>query len=151
MDCSPPCSSVHGILLARILEWVAISFSRESSRPTDRTQVSCIDCRQTHYQLSYQGSFKDWLQWFYKLSLITFLFIHLLKSFTHIYPLYLQIYIPNLSPFYCLSTSTHHYNSRSVYHSSSNFAPQEFICHTVITEMFKIDICWTFKTLNIKS
>ena len=32
MDCSPPCSSVHGILQARILEWVAISFSRGSSR-----------------------------------------------------------------------------------------------------------------------
>ena len=33
MDCSPPDSSVHGILQARILEWVAISFSRVSSRP----------------------------------------------------------------------------------------------------------------------
>ena len=32
VDCSPPGSSVHGILQARILEWVAISFSRESSR-----------------------------------------------------------------------------------------------------------------------
>ena len=42
MDCSPPGSSVHGILQARILEWVAISFSRGSSRPRDRTQVSCI-------------------------------------------------------------------------------------------------------------
>ena len=42
MDCSPPCSSVHGILQARILEWVAISFSRGSSWPRDGTQVSCI-------------------------------------------------------------------------------------------------------------
>ena len=42
MDCSPPGSSVHGILQARILEWVAISFSRGSSQPRDRTQVSCI-------------------------------------------------------------------------------------------------------------
>ena len=42
MDCSPPGSSVHGILQARILEWVAISFSRESSRPSDRTHVSYI-------------------------------------------------------------------------------------------------------------
>ena len=40
MDCSPPGSSIHGILQARILEWVAISFSRGSSRPRDRTQVS---------------------------------------------------------------------------------------------------------------
>jgi len=35
MDCSPPGFSVHGILQARILEWVAISFSRGSSRPED--------------------------------------------------------------------------------------------------------------------
>ena len=41
VDCSPPGSSIHGILQARILEWVAISFSRGSSRPRDRTQVSC--------------------------------------------------------------------------------------------------------------
>ena len=42
MDCSLPDSSVHGIFQARILEWVAISFSRGSSQPRDRTQVSCI-------------------------------------------------------------------------------------------------------------
>ena len=39
-DCSPPGFSIHGILQARILEWVAIPFSRGSSRPRDRTQVS---------------------------------------------------------------------------------------------------------------
>ena len=37
MDCGPPGSSVHGILQARILEWVAISFSRGSSQPRDQT------------------------------------------------------------------------------------------------------------------
>ena len=42
VDCSPPGSSVHGILQARILEWVAISFSRGSSRPRDWTWVSCF-------------------------------------------------------------------------------------------------------------
>ena len=42
MDCSPPGSSVREILQARILEWIlAISFSRGSSRPRDRTWVSC--------------------------------------------------------------------------------------------------------------
>ena len=41
MDCSPPGSSVHGIFRARILEWVAISFSRGFSRPRDRTCVCC--------------------------------------------------------------------------------------------------------------
>ena len=39
MDCSPPDSSVHGILKARMLEWVAISYSRGSS-PRDQTWVS---------------------------------------------------------------------------------------------------------------
>ena len=42
VDYSPPGSTVHGILQAGILEWVAISFSRGSSRPRDRTQVSRI-------------------------------------------------------------------------------------------------------------
>ena len=42
MDCSLPGSSVQGIFQARILEWVAISFSRGSSPPRDQTQVSCI-------------------------------------------------------------------------------------------------------------
>ena len=42
MDCSPPGSSVHGISQARILEWVAISFSRGSSWPRNWTQVSGI-------------------------------------------------------------------------------------------------------------
>ena len=35
MDCIPPGSSVHGILQARILEWVAIPFSKESSQPSN--------------------------------------------------------------------------------------------------------------------
>ena len=39
IDCSPPGSSFHGILQARILEWVAISFSRGSSQPRDRTPL----------------------------------------------------------------------------------------------------------------
>ena len=41
MDCNPPSSSVHGILQARILEWVAFPFSRGSSQPRDQTEVSC--------------------------------------------------------------------------------------------------------------
>ena len=40
MDCSWPRSSVHGVFQTRILEWVAISFSRGSSQPRDWTQVS---------------------------------------------------------------------------------------------------------------
>ena len=45
LDCSPPGSSVHRISQARILEWVAISFSRESPQPRDQTRVSCIASR----------------------------------------------------------------------------------------------------------
>ena len=45
MDFSPPGSSVHGILQARVLEWVAIPFPRGSSWPRDRTQVSCPEVR----------------------------------------------------------------------------------------------------------
>ena len=41
MDCSPPGSSVHGVLQARILEWVAISSSTGSSPPRDQTCISC--------------------------------------------------------------------------------------------------------------
>ena len=53
MDCSLPDSSVHGILQGRILEWVAISFSRGSSPPRDWTRVSCT--AGWLYQLSQQG------------------------------------------------------------------------------------------------
>ena len=45
MDCSLPGSSLHGILRARVLEWVAISFSRGSSRPRDRIWDSRIPGR----------------------------------------------------------------------------------------------------------
>ena len=49
VDCSLPGSSVHGILQAIVLEWVAISFCRRSSRPRDRTRVSRIGGR--HFNL----------------------------------------------------------------------------------------------------
>ena len=67
----PPGSSVHGILQERILEWVAICFSRESSQPRDRTQVSCIAgrhfnlwaTRKAHInELSLKNAFKVWIQ-----------------------------------------------------------------------------------------
>ena len=44
MDCSPPGSSIHEILQARIPEWVAISSSRGSSWPSDWTWVYCVFC-----------------------------------------------------------------------------------------------------------
>ena len=53
MDCSPSGSSVHGILQARILEWLAIPFSRGSSQPRDLPH-----CRQILCHLSHQGSLR---------------------------------------------------------------------------------------------
>ena len=44
-NCSPPGFSVHGILQARILEWIAIPFSRGTSKPRDRTLFSCLKGR----------------------------------------------------------------------------------------------------------
>ena len=55
MDCSLPGFFVHGIFQARVLEWVAISFSRGSSWPRNRTWVS-RHCRQMVYPLRQQGS-----------------------------------------------------------------------------------------------
>ena len=55
MDCSPPASSVHGIFQARILEWVAISFSRGSSPPRNWTCFSCIG-RKVFYHWATKGS-----------------------------------------------------------------------------------------------
>ena len=64
MDCSPPGSSVHGILQARILKWVALPSSMGSSRPGDRTCVSHISCtgRWVPYHLRQQGTLDStWL------------------------------------------------------------------------------------------
>ena len=58
MDCSPPGSSAHGILQAKILEWVAMPSSRGSSQPRDRTSVSYVSCidRQVLYPQHHLGS-----------------------------------------------------------------------------------------------
>ena len=53
-NCSPPGSSVHGILQARILEWISISFSRGSS--PCRLNLGLLHCRWILYHLSHQGS-----------------------------------------------------------------------------------------------
>ena len=45
MDCSPPGSSIHGFLQARVLEWIVIPIFRGSSQPRDQTWVPCITGR----------------------------------------------------------------------------------------------------------
>ena len=59
VDCSPSGSCVHEIFQARILEWVAISFSRGSSWPRDQTP-DLLHCRQILYRLNYKGSPEDY-------------------------------------------------------------------------------------------
>ena len=51
MDGSPPGSSIHEILQARVLESVAISFSSRSSQPRDQTHLSCVSCIGRHFQI----------------------------------------------------------------------------------------------------
>ena len=63
MDCSLPGSSVHGILQARILQWVAMPSSRGSSWPRDQTHISCGSCT--------AGGFFTTLQHLYQMILLS--------------------------------------------------------------------------------
>ena len=65
MDCSPPGSSVHGILLVRLLEWVADPFSWGSSQPRDQTQSPTLQADSLPSEASEDG----WT--FYKLITIS--------------------------------------------------------------------------------
>ena len=58
VDCSPPGSSVHGILQARLLEWIAMPSSKGSSWPRDQTHISYVSCigRQALHQEGHLGS-----------------------------------------------------------------------------------------------
>ena len=60
-DCGPPGSTLHGILQARILEWVAIPFSRMSSQPKDQTHKSYVSFigRQVLYHQRHLGNLND--------------------------------------------------------------------------------------------
>ena len=60
VDYCPPGSSVHGILQARVLDWVAISFSRGSSRPRGRTWVSCIESRLFTIWATREVNYGEW-------------------------------------------------------------------------------------------
>ena len=97
MDCSPPGSSVHGILQARILEWGAIPFSRGSSQPGDQTQVSCIAGRLFTVQIT-RKAYPDidfhiffiftsvfWTFIFQTLSTITYTCVEFVLWFIYIY------------------------------------------------------------------
>ena len=101
MDCSPPGSSVHGIFQARILEWVAIPFSRGSSLPRYQTHISCTAGRmfnkqKTNFPLSPLNIFMLFRIWNW-LPLISIFKTGSIVSFTtynfiNIHP---KFYIPN--------------------------------------------------------
>ena len=61
MDCGPPGSSVRGIPQARILEWIAISFTRGSFPPRDRTYVSCISRQVLYHRATREAIGRAWL------------------------------------------------------------------------------------------
>ena len=61
--CDPIDYTVHGILQARILEWAAVPFSRETSQPRDRTQVSCLVGRFFTGEPQRKPLWKDFIHW----------------------------------------------------------------------------------------
>ena len=76
MDCSPPGSSVHGILQVIILEWVAIPFSRGSSQPRDWIWVSCIIYCVLHAE-RFLCSLFLYLNFFFVTVLVKFILLNL--------------------------------------------------------------------------
>ena len=147
MDCSPPGSSVHGIFQARILEWIAISFSRESSQPRDQTWVSCIAGRvftvwaTREFHLTPQGTLLFLPGWSPHHSLMCFTHANLCDSAHHtsllpVHPpwspaLHFLIQIPHLLEKKCKS---HHFQNVIPYClNPPSFSPPSASAH--------IDIC----------
>ena len=91
-DCSLPGSSVHEILRERILEWVAIPFSRESSQPKNQTRVSCIAGR---FFTSWATREAPWVQ-------VTMLLLIFHQNFEGI-ALWSSSFLRNLKSFCCLT------------------------------------------------
>ena len=75
--CSPPGPSVHGIFQVRVAEWVSISFSRGSSQPRDRTQVSCIGMWILNHWATWEALLHCW--WECKLAQPLWSFLKTLK------------------------------------------------------------------------
>ena len=82
VHCSPPDSSFHWILQARILKWVAISFSRGSSWPRDRTEVSHIAGRCFNLWATWEAP--DWSNIMVTLHEVMLLLLLLLSHFSRV-------------------------------------------------------------------
>ena len=114
MNCNPPGPSVHGILQTRILEWVAIHFSRGSSPPRDWTYVSCIAGRfytiwATREAQSYSYSMPKCMEtWIFKTHV----------SFTFHCPIFPALFLkpPNLDFHYLLSIFSMHKHACYINH-----------------------------------
>ena len=78
MNCSPPGSSVHGILQASILEWVAIPFSKGSSQPRDQNRVSHIAGR---FKCCFLLYYEVWMMIKIKCDTLSYQSIFLFKDF----------------------------------------------------------------------
>ena len=65
-DCSPPGPSVHGILQARILEWVAMFSSRGSCQPRDQTHILCISCSASRFFTHWGHLGSPWISVFFR-------------------------------------------------------------------------------------
>ena len=87
MDCSPPDSFVHGIFQARILEWVAISFSRGSSPLRDQTHVSWVCCITGGF-FTTESLGKPWLCLYTHPNLLQILLFHCCVIFESYMPTY---------------------------------------------------------------
>ena len=100
MHCNPPCPSIHGILQARILEQVAISYSRGSSPPRNQIQVSSVSCI-GRWILYHCTTRKD------VLTLIYYIFNSL---FPRVFRSFLQTYSPSfvVSIFYSFSLTLYY-------------------------------------------
>ena len=122
MDCSLPGSSVHGILHARILEWVAIPFSRRSSQPWDPTQVFHIAGRfftvwasREFRVLCIYLCFSIFRQWVRK-NFAFYIQRELLRYFTRLY--YTKTLLNYLSSLDGISVCKYLFPSRYFSHSS---------------------------------
>ena len=95
MDCSPPGSSVHGILQARILEWVAMPSSRGYSPARDRIQVSCSSCTAGGVlPLSHQPLSKPRIYLYLSIFLSVYLYLYHIYISIHPMGVSLRPYFP---------------------------------------------------------
>ena len=95
MDCSPPGSSVYGIIQARILEWVAIPF-HQGIFPTQGSNLGLLNCRQILYLPSHKVSLAE------KRKHINLAFLsHFLLPMAHRTQMWLRVYLKNLAKRIC--------------------------------------------------